>query len=125
VRRLIAALLAALLAGCAAAGPSPASNCVTADHGLVRLSADDLLFSADCIRVPAGEPFAIEFTNLEDQPHNVQLFRDATKSEELARGEIITGPNAVSTLAVQPLRAGQYYFDCLVHPAMKGILIAG
>lgn len=124
MRPLVAALLAGLLAGCAAAGPSSGSTCIAARDGLVRLAADNLQFSADCIRVPAGEPFAIEFTNLEGEAHNVQIFRDASKDEELARGEIITGPNAVSTLAVQPLRAGQYYFDCLVHPAMNGILIA-
>lgn len=122
---MLAALLGAavLFGACGAPGPTPLT-CVTAVDGLVALSADDLAFGANCIRVSAGEPFEIEFTNHEGLPHNVELFRDPSKREELARGEIITGPNADSVLEVQPLPAGEYYFDCVVHPAMNGVLIA-
>ncbi len=127
-RLLAAAGLAALLAACqsapAATPADPGAACVEAVDGVVEMSADNLEFSTDCIRVPADEPFTIEFTNLEDQPHNVQVFRDESKNEELVRGEIITGPNATDTIEVQALPAGEYYFDCLVHPEMNGSIIA-
>jgi plastocyanin len=131
-RRSLASLAGTLALVLTACGTSPTptpdagpvGECAVPVNGIVHISADDLEFSHDCIRVPADEPFAIELTNNESQVHNVEIFSDESKTEELARGELITGPNATTTLQAPALTAGDYYFDCLVHPAMNGTLIA-
>lgn len=104
-------------------GAEPPADCarVTAD-GVIELSADDLAFSAPCMVANAGEPFTIHFVNNEAQVHNVSLYTDGTKSTEIQRGDTITGPNAEISYPVDALDAGEYYFDCFVHPAMNGAL---
>jgi plastocyanin len=129
--RALTAVLALLLVACSGAtvtplpsGAEPPADCARVDaDGVITLSADDLLFSAPCMVAKAGEAFTIHFTNNESQPHNVALYEDSTKANEIMRGEIITGPNEVINYDVEALDAGQYYFDCTVHPAeMNGAL---
>jgi plastocyanin len=43
--------------------------------------------------------------------------------DEIAVGDIITGPNVTTQLAVPALEAGTYYFRCDVHPEMEGQLV--
>jgi plastocyanin len=105
-------------------GAEPPADCARVDaDGVITLSADDLEFSAPCMVANAGEAFTITFTNNESQPHNVALYRDSTKANEIFRGEIITGPDQSLDYTVEALDAGTYYFDCTVHPAdMNGTL---
>jgi plastocyanin len=71
----------------------------------------------------AGEAFTIRFTNDESVPHNVYVYRDSTKANEVSRGDTISGPDQSIDDPVEALDAGQYYFDCTIHPAeMNGIL---
>jgi plastocyanin len=71
----------------------------------------------------AGEAFTIHFTNDEAVPHNVYVYRDSTKANEISRGDTISGPDQSVDDPVEALGAGQYYFDCSVHPAeMNGTL---
>lgn len=110
--------------GTAGNTPPPSGACVTADaSNTVALSAKDLKFSAPCIEATAGVPIVIKFTNNDSQPHNVSVFHDATKAEELVRGDIITGPNASTTVTVPAQPAGQYFFECTVHTSMNGALV--
>lgn len=129
-----AALLmgALLLAACTGAvgdmtplpsGAQPPADCARVDaEGVISIEADDLEFSVPCMVAPAGEAFTIRFTNNEAQPHNVAAYRDPSKANEIFRGEIITGPQATVDYAVEALDAGQYYFECTVHPEMNGTL---
>ena len=105
-------------------GAEPPADCARVDaDGVITLSADNLEFSAPCMVANAGEAFTIRFTNNESQPHNVALYNDSTKANEIYRGEIVTGPNQSIDYPIEALDAGQYYFDCTVHPAdMKGTL---
>jgi plastocyanin len=120
------ALLALLLAACAEdappAAPGPDNGAPPAD-GTIAVSSDNLAFDTDRIVAPAGEPITIEFTNHENQPHNIAVYTDSSKSEELFRGEIITGPDASVTYEIDALEPGEYYFDCTVHPDMNGSFV--
>jgi len=71
----------------------------------------------------AGEAFTIHFTNNETEPHNVAVYNDSTKANEILRGDIISGPDQSIDYPIEALEAGEYYFDCTVHPAdMNGTL---
>jgi plastocyanin len=116
-------LAVALLAGCADNGdtvPPPAGNDITPPPGAIEVSADNLAFDTELITAPAGEPITIEFVNHDNQPHNIAIYSDSSRGEELFRGEIITGPDARATYEIPALEAGDYYFDCTVHPEMNG-----
>ena len=125
---LLATLLLAACSGGAdptprPSGAEPPADCARVDsQGVITLSADDLEFSAPCMVAEAGQPFTIRFTNDEAVAHNVAIYRDSSRSNELMRGEIITGPAKTVEYPVEALDAGDYYFDCIVHPAMDGPL---
>ena len=121
-------LAAALLAACSSTGsgtpPPSGAPCIVADaSNTVDLSARDIKFSAPCIRAAAGQPITITFTNHEAVPHDVAVYTDSSKSEELVRSDIITGPNATTTVTVPAQEAGQLFFECTIHPAMNGALV--
>jgi plastocyanin len=120
--------IVAVLAACSgtASGTPPPSGaaCAVADaSNTVELSAKDIKFSAPCIDAMAGTPITIKFTNQEAVPHDVAVYTDNTKSQELARGDIITGPNATTTVTVPAQPAGQLFFECTIHAAMNGALV--
>jgi plastocyanin len=122
--------LAFVLAACsgngdgspAASGGTSGGATVTVENGNVDLSADDLEFSASVIEAPAGEEFTITLTNLESQPHNVAVLTEEG-GDEVVRGEVITGPDAETTITVPALEPGEYYFLCDVHPEMNGTIV--
>ncbi len=106
----------------AASGGTSGGATVTVENGNVDLSADNLEFSASVIEAPAGEEFTITFTNLESQPHNVAV--DVEEGgDEIVTGEVITGPDAETTITVPALEPGEYYFMCDVHPEMNGTIV--
>jgi plastocyanin len=122
--------LAFVLAACsgngdgspAASGGTSGGATVTVENGNVDLSADNLEFSASVIEAPAGEEFTITLTNLESQPHNVAVLTEEG-GDEVVRGEVITGPDAETTITVPALEPGEYYFLCDVHPEMNGTIV--
>ena len=84
-------------------------------------------FDKDCLAAPAGEPFQIEFDNQDTQPHNVEIYTDASASTRLGgaqnAGDFIVGP-ATTTYEVDPLDAGNYFFRCDIHPTtMTGAFV--
>lgn len=132
-RSVVGLVLAAtgLLAACSGGGgftplPSGAplpTDCATVDADkIIHLSANDLDFSAPCIIAPAGTAFTIRFTNHDSLQHNVAIYADSSKDTELFRGEIITGPDRTVDYVVDPISAGDHFFDCVVHPAMRGTI---
>jgi plastocyanin len=122
------ALLILVLAACSSgatpppSGAEPPADCARVDAGVITLSANNLKFSAPCLVANADEAFTIHFTNDENQPHNVAIYPDSSKGSELAKGDIITGPDQSTDIEVGALAAGQYFFDCQVHTEMKGTL---
>ena len=128
-RLLALALLVVALAACSAGGGStkpPAGACVRTDaSNSVTLTARDLRFSAACIEAVVGKPILIRFTNQEAIPHDVAVYKDNTKKEQLGRSEMVTGPNASTTLTIGAQPPGQLYFECTIHTAMNGSLVIG
>ena len=55
--------------------------------------------------------------------HNIAIYSD-DRSRQLFNGELVTGPATVE-YDVPPLPAGQYYFQCDVHPNMNGTVVVG
>ncbi|MFP5310426.1 MAG: hypothetical protein ACLGIR_12730 [Actinomycetes bacterium] len=79
-----------------------------------------------------GETFVFEYVNLQaDVGHNVQIFElagtpDAPEAgAEILAGAadapVVTGTSIVYTVP-QALEPGDYYFNCIVHPNMDGVL---
>jgi plastocyanin len=106
----------------AASGGTSGGGTVAVENGNVDLTAEDLAFSASVIEAPAGEEFTITFTNLESQPHNVAVDTEEG-GDEIVTGEVITGPDAETTITVPALEPGEYYFVCDIHPDMNGTIV--
>jgi plastocyanin len=80
-------------------------------------------FDQTSVTAPAGAEFVIHFANKESGvPHNVEI-KD-TGGQDVFKGDIITGP-AEANYVVPSLKAGDYTFNCSVHPNMTGTLTAG
>jgi plastocyanin len=131
-RRLLpaATLLLIVLAACSSgasstplpSGVEPPSDCARVENGVITIEAQDLAFSAPCMVANAGEAFTIHFVNKDAMPHDVAVYNDSSKSNEIMRGEIQNGEGEMD-YDVEALDAGEYYFDCTVHPAdMNGTL---
>jgi len=86
--------------GSPAASGGTSGGTVTVENGNVDLSAD----------------------NLESQPHNVAVDTEEG-GDEIVTGEVITGPDAETTITVPALEPGEYYFMCDVHPEMNGTIV--
>ena len=98
---------------------------------------DELTFPAQ----PEAELFAYHFVNLQQGvPHNLQLFElagsaDAPEAGEAVFGvdggaQVITGIDEITYEIAQEdstiLEEGaQFYYNCVVHPAMQGVLTIG
>ena len=107
----------------ASTGGDPLADCVRVEDGVITISAQNLEFSAPCMVANAGEGFTIPFENNEAIPHDVAVYREEAKTNEIMRGAPITGPQATTDYEVEALDAGEYYFDCTIHPAdMNGTL---
>jgi plastocyanin len=104
-------------------GVEPPAACARADaDGVIAISADQLRFSAPCMVAPAGVAFVVRFTNNEADVHNVAIYADRSKAAAVTIGDTITGPSKTIDYPVEELAAGEYYFDCTIHPAMNGAL---
>jgi cytochrome c oxidase subunit II len=108
----------------AKAGKTPAPQpSIGPGATIVDLSANQLAFDKTSLEVPAGKPFVIHFDNKDAGiQHNVAIYDSSGK--EIFKGELFAGPKAVD-YQVPALPAGQYTFQCDVHPTtMTGALTA-
>jgi plastocyanin len=98
----------------ASGGPPPASG-PAAD---VTVTAKGIAFDPTTWTGPAGRPFTIAFAN-EDAgtPHDIQL-KDGSGAI-IWKGDVFNGVET-RTYQVPALPAGQYKFDCVIHPSMTG-----
>lgn len=90
------------------------------------VSAANVAFSTDSLTFVAGEAKTITFDNEDSQPHNIAIYETAddasAKSNALFQGEVIEGGSSVD-YEIGPLEAGEYPFQCDIHPAMAGTAI--
>ena len=76
----------------------------------------NLAFDTDTIELPADVETTITLDNQDAGiQHNIGIYADDSLEEELFKGELATGPVSVN-YTVPPLPAGEYYFQCDVHP---------
>ncbi|MGH2709879.1 MAG: cupredoxin domain-containing protein [Actinomycetota bacterium] len=98
-----------------AGGPGPA------EAPPVPIVAQGLAFDTAELSVPADTPSVIAFDNRDEGiPHNVAVYV-SQGGEPLFQGEIVPGPSLID-YHVPQLEAGEYYFQCDVHPTMAGTL---
>jgi plastocyanin len=96
--------------------PPPSGGAVTG------VTAQGIAFDTAEIVLPAGSASTIHFVNADaGVQHNIVIATDETLSERLFEGELVNGPGEVD-YAIPPLEPGTYYFACIVHPNMNGVV---
>lgn len=102
------------------AGAAPAGGATTA------VVASGVAFDLDTINLTAEEAVSLEFQNEDSAPHNIAIY--ATEADAQAQenaifdGEEISGPtNTIYEFEAPP--AGEYLFQCDVHPSMNGTVV--
>ena len=116
----LAIVLTAVLTACGSAGTDGGSDAPAT--GDVSVTAAEMAFDPGTVTVAsAGEAFTIAFSNDDAMPHNIAIYADESKSEKLFEGEMVTDGSIVYD--VPALDAGEYFFDCSLHPGMTGTLV--
>ncbi len=97
-------------------GPGPGALGLT-------IVAQNIAFDTTTIELPADTPTTITMDNRDaGVQHNIAIYTDDSRSEILFQGELLTGPGTIG-YQIPPLPAGEYYFQCDVHPSMNGTVV--
>jgi plastocyanin len=122
---LLAVALATVLAACGSmsAGEQPPGEEPQQVEADVTVTSVDMAFDPGTVSAPAGEPFTLALVNRDAMPHNIAIYTDSSRSEKLFEGEMVT--NGTLVYDIPALDAGEYFFDCSLHPDMTGTLVAG
>jgi plastocyanin len=116
----VAAVLSLVLVACGSTSAAGGNDAPAT--GDVAITAADMAFAPGTVTVDsAGASFTIAFENTDAMPHNIAIRADESKSEKLFEGELVTDGSVVYT--VPALDAGEYVFDCSLHPNMTGTLV--
>jgi plastocyanin len=87
--------------------------------------AQNIAFDTQTIELPPDAVVTIMFDNRDAGVlHNISIYSDESLGEILFQGELVTGP-ATIPYEVGPFPAGEYYFQCDVHPNMNGTVRVG
>jgi len=104
------------------AAATPAGTAVVS--ATLTLVAENTLLDKAALAAPAGQQVTVTYDNKDAGiAHNIHFFRgsDAT-GDEVAQTDIANGP-VTQTLTFGPLDAGQFYYQCDIHPGpMNGTL---
>lgn len=100
------------------------SETAAAPGSTVAQVAHNFAFESAKLDGTADAPIAITFDNQDAAtPHDIRIYNGPTVDDGVHfEGEVITGP-AKTTYSVDPLAAGEYLFDCKIHPNMTGTLV--
>ena len=111
--------LALALAACSG---GPAGTPESFDPSSPQITAQNERFDKAELDVPANEGFTLVLVNKDSTSHNVSIYSDAGRSQRVFGGSL--AGNGTKVYHVQALAPGTYYFECDVHPTMKGTLVA-
>ena len=91
--------------------------------GAIRVVAKDTAFDTDRLELPADEPAMLALDNEDPFEHNLSIYEDESASgEPLFTFAPFAGPGT-QTHTVPPLKEGEYYFHCDIHPVMSGTVV--
>jgi len=85
----------------------------------ISLTAQFMTFDQLTITVPAGASVTVNFTNKDTSiPHSFAVYQvlSGGQRREIFTGRTITGPDSTVYNFVAPVAAGDYFFECYVHP---------
>ena len=106
-----------------APAPPPIGGTCEPEGTSLEVTAQGIAFDTNCLAAPADQPFEILFNNEDPDSHNVAIYTDVSVTETLFKGEIFPGPDD-RTYRVDPIPAGDYFFQCDVHPSqMTGTFV--
>ena len=121
--RPIGALLLLAVAIIVAACSAPVEAPVSFDPNAPSLTAaSEQQFDKTQLDVPANAGFDLVFHNNDAVQHNVSIYSDEGHTQRVFGGDISNAGTHV--YHVQALAPGTYYFQCDIHPAMKGTITA-
>jgi plastocyanin len=86
------------------------------------VTAEGLQFDTETITLAAAKPASIEFENLDSAAHNLAIYEEQG-GKDIFKGEQIAGPDS-TTYEFDAPEAGEYYFQCDVHPDMNGNVVS-
>ena len=110
---------ALVVAACSGATEAP----VSFDPNAPALTAaSQQQFDKAQLDVPANVGFDLVLHNNDSVQHNISIYSDAGHSQRVFGGDFANAGTHV--YHVQALAPGTYYFQCDIHPAMKGTLTA-
>lgn len=89
----------------------------------VTIVAADLEWDTEALSVVADETLTVTVENEDPAVHNFSIYEDDSLAKELLIGKDVA-PNATVEEEVEPLKKGEYYFQCDYHPSMAGTLVA-
>ena len=92
-----------------------------AGAGGLSISAASVAFNTGELALPADEEATLNFVNEDSVDHNVAIYEDEGGAE-LFKGEIVSGGSSAD-YQIPPIPAGEYYFQCDIHPAMNGTAV--
>ncbi len=100
----------------------PTVTCDEPARSQMDVLVDNAHFSVKCLTVPADVPLKIEFVNADFVDHNLSIY--AHDHSSAFTGDVAF-PAERFTFVVPALDAGEYLFQCDIHPSlMFGPLIA-
>lgn len=100
-----------------AAGGGGGEAAAPAGGGAV--AAANVAFDTNEITLTAGEQETITFVNEDTVQHNIAIYESEAAEEEIFVGDVIPGGQEI-TYEFEAPKAGEYYFQCDVHPSMNG-----
>lgn len=113
------AVLAIALAACSG---GPAGTPESFDPSAPQITAQNLKFDKTELQVPANQGFELVLLNDDSTSHNLSIYSDPEHGQRVYGGALTGGGTKV--YHVQALAPGTYYFQCDVHPDMKGTIVA-
>lgn len=109
-----------------AVAAAPTGPCSEED-GVFQIGSIDDTFTCSEIRTDAGGETSVALENQEVTPHNIAFYvsaEDLTPVADGSVGPVFDGPDVVDTLTFDTPDAGEYFFQCDVHPfTMRGTYI--
>ena len=102
-------------------GGDAGSGTATVEDGAVQVTSAEMEFDVNTIEAIAGEDFTITLVNEDSAPHNISIYSEEG-GENIVLGATAEAGQTV-TVDVSALEAGEYYFQCDIHPDMNGTVV--